>query len=80
MKTYKQLQDKFNKDVEELQKKCKHKKSKWYQNMWAPGHFNGEVKACLICNKTLKTRNTMGGDSWGITSSTKNNSNITGTN
>lgn len=59
MTTYKQLQDKFNKDVEKLQKICKHKETRWLPYMWAPGHFDGEVLSCNRCCKILEKRNSL---------------------
>ena len=52
--TYKKLEKAFEKEVKELQKNCPHKKTKWFDNMYAPGHFNGTVLVCLRCNKRLK--------------------------
>ena len=68
MKTYKQLQDKFTKDVEELQEKCQHDKSEWMPYMWAPGHLDGESKVCLICNKTLERRGNFASIAYTVTS------------
>jgi len=56
MVTYKQLRDKFDKDVKKLQKECPHKKTTdWVDKWWAPGHSCGfKVKICLRCNKEVE--------------------------
>lgn len=58
MKTAKQLRDKFEKDLEELRKKCKHsKKSDWMEQHWAPGHSTGSVvKICEICEEVVESK------------------------
>ncbi len=55
MKSHKQLVKEFEKKVNELQSKCKHKKSGWMISEWAPGHIDDFfVKVCNFCNKTLE--------------------------
>ena len=56
MKSYKDLKEKFDLDVKNLQERCKHKKSDWFLSRWAPGHFGGDVKLCLFCNKILENK------------------------
>jgi len=58
MKTYKELEEKFDKDIEKLQKNCKHKDiSKWIDQWWAIGHSTGwQVKVCNICNKVVERK------------------------
>jgi len=58
MKTHKQLEEQFEKDVEELQNKCKHQDvSDWMDQWWAVGHTTGyQVKVCNICNKIIEKR------------------------
>jgi len=58
MITYKKLQKEFEKKVEELRKKCPHKKlSNWCEEWWAMAHSTGfEVKACEICREIIKRR------------------------
>ncbi len=55
MITYKQLDKEFKKKVKVLQKSCEHKRTKWYDHWWAPGHSSGyQVNVCLRCNKELE--------------------------
>jgi hypothetical protein len=51
------LKDKFKKDLEELQKNCKHKKTGWCREEFAPAHPTGwEILVCESCWKVLKRR------------------------
>lgn len=53
--TYKKLEKQFYKDVDSLQKRCPHKRSRWYEKHWAIGHSCGYyVKICLRCKKELE--------------------------
>ncbi len=57
MTTWNQLTREFDKKVDELQKSCPHKKSKWYDECWAIAHYTGkQVKVCLRCNKVLEKK------------------------
>ena len=58
MTTYKQLKRKFEKDVLELKKNCKHKQlSNWKNEWWAIGHSTGfEVRSCKKCSDIIKRR------------------------
>ena len=58
MTTYENLQKEFDKNVEELRKKCPHKKlSGWCEEWWAMGHGTGfQVKSCLVCNEIVKRK------------------------
>ena len=56
MITAKELREKFEKDLKELQDNCLHEEKKWLPYMWAPGHFAGEVLTCLKCEKILKKK------------------------
>ena len=58
MKTFKQLQEQFDRDVKELRTSCKHEDvSDWIEEQWAPGHSSGrEVQVCNICNKVVGAR------------------------
>jgi len=60
MKTFKKLQKEFDEKVEELRKKCPHKKlSVWCDEWWAMGHPAGfQVKNCLFCCKIVRRRTT----------------------
>ena len=55
MKTYKQLNDEFNKKVEELQENCEHKElTPWMESQWAIGHSSTtHIRKCVVCNKTI---------------------------
>jgi len=50
----KELRDKFEKDLKELQDNCPHKDSTWMPYMWAPGHFGPKVRSCNECDKILE--------------------------
>lgn len=56
MKTAKELREKFEKDLKELQDNCKHKDTEWLPNLFAPGHFHGQVKVCKKCSKRLEEK------------------------
>ena len=58
MKTYKELEEEFNKKVKNLQKKCKHQiVSGWIDEWWAPGHFTGnQIRRCEFCNKVIEKK------------------------
>jgi len=50
----KELRDKFEKDLKELQDNCPHTESTWMPYMWAPGHFGPKVRSCNECDKILE--------------------------
>ena len=52
------LRKKHKKEIEDLQKRCKHKKvTDWLDEYWAPGHSSfRQVKICSECGKTTETR------------------------
>ncbi len=56
--TYKKLKKEFDKKVEELRKKCPHKKlSVWCEEWWSLGHTTGfQVKCCLVCTEIIKRK------------------------
>ena len=55
MVTYYELEEEFFKKVIQLQENCKHEKTTWCEQCWAPGHLSGyKVKICDICNKRLE--------------------------
>lgn len=55
MENIKQMRERHDKEIAQLQESCKHKnKSGWMDYMWAPGHFGGRVKICENCGKTLE--------------------------
>lgn len=58
MSSYKELQEDFNRKVEELKKNCKHPKlSEWMDEWWAMAHSTGfEVQICEVCNTVLHRR------------------------
>ena len=55
MKTYNELKEEFDKNVEDLQSKCKHEDvSDWMAEWWAIEHPTGwQVKVCNICDKVV---------------------------
>lgn len=55
MKTYSELKEEFDKNVEDLQSKCKHEDvSDWIVECWAIAHVTGwQVKVCNICRKVV---------------------------
>ena len=58
-KTFKDLENEFNRNVKELQKKCLHKRSKWYEHYWAIWRSSGyEVRVCFRCRKKLEEKPT----------------------
>ena len=52
--TAEQLRNQFESDLKNLQDHCPHDKSEWMLDSWAPGHFHGEVKVCLNCEKVME--------------------------
>ncbi len=54
--TTKELREKFELDLKELQDNCSHDESDWMPYMWAPGHFGNDVKVCKNCEKILETK------------------------
>jgi len=60
MTTYTQIKREFEEKVKVLQRNCPHKKSNWYEHMWAPGHMSGHrMKICKQCNKELEQKPTV---------------------
>jgi len=55
MKTYNELKEEFDKNVEDLQNKCKHEDvNDWIVEWWAVAHATGwQIKVCNICNKVV---------------------------
>ena len=52
-----QMQARHQKEMYDLQAKCKHNKiSKWMDYMWAIGHFGYPVKVCEFCGKIVKQK------------------------
>ncbi len=55
MENIKQMVKRHTREIDNLQKLCKHiKKSEWIFNEWAPGHFGGKVKVCKWCGKIIE--------------------------
>ena len=54
--TAKDLREKFEQDLFDLQFNCKHPSSKWMAYSWAIGHYWGEVLVCDVCEKILDRR------------------------
>lgn len=51
--TAQELREKFERDLEELQKKCKHEKSEKVLWEYGPGHYGEVVNLCVRCEKVL---------------------------
>ncbi len=59
MESYNKLKEEFDKKIEALQKKCKHKKTFWAEHWWALAHSSGyKVKVCDRCHKILEEKPT----------------------
>ena len=54
--TINDMRKRHAKEIENLQDFCEHKRTKWFKYMWAPGHYDGQVKVCLKCDKHLDKR------------------------
>jgi hypothetical protein len=55
MSAIEKLRKKHDKEIEELQSKCKHKITDRMSQYWAPGHSSGyDVEVCRECEKTVK--------------------------
>ena len=54
--TIMQMRDRHEKEINLLQNNCPHPVSRWRQNMWAPAHYDGEVRVCQQCGKIMETR------------------------
>ncbi len=53
--TAKEIRDKCEQDILELQKVCNHPSSHQAEECWAIGHFTGRsLMICDICEKVLK--------------------------
>lgn len=50
---YNKLQEKHEKEIEDLQNQCPHTKKERMDIWWAPGHVSGQGLFCLNCNKRL---------------------------
>lgn len=60
MENIEQMRKRHEGEIEALQEGCPHRKlSKWMDFMYAPGHFNGQVKVCNECGKTIQRRGMM---------------------
>ncbi len=56
MKTAKEIREKCDNDIKQLQKTCKHLSSTWCED-WSIGIGHavaGRVKVCSVCEKVLK--------------------------
>lgn len=57
MLTAKEIRNKCENDIKELQKICEHPTSTWCIESYAPGHLTGRsLKICDVCEKTLEIR------------------------
>ena len=54
--TMKAMRERHEQEIRDFQDNCPHPApSEWLPFMWAPGHFAGEVKVCLRCEKIMET-------------------------
>ena len=62
MITAKELKEKYDKDLKELQENCKHEDiTHWINSMYAPGHYGvWKVKQCNSCWKILQRMTSCG--------------------
>jgi hypothetical protein len=59
MKSYKELEEEFEKKVDDLQDQCQHEKTTWMDRWVSIGHYAGyQVKVCYNCNKELEQKPT----------------------
>ena len=58
MKSFKELTEEYEKNVEELRKNCPHKELEdWVEIYWAVGHSTGkEGRFCKLCRKLIEER------------------------
>ncbi len=56
METIKQMRARHEREIAELQDKCKHKETKLIPFMWAPRHYGGDVTVCNRCGKTVESK------------------------
>lgn len=54
MSKAKELRDKFQIDLIELQRNCPHTKTMIGPHMWAPGHSYGKCRWCVECELILE--------------------------
>ena len=56
MITAKELREKLELDIKQLQLICRHESTSEAYNCFAPSHFSGtKSKYCTVCEKTLET-------------------------
>ena len=57
MLTAKEIREKCEKDIRELQKICPHLETIWAEECWAPGHFTGKkIQMCTRCEKVIENQ------------------------
>jgi hypothetical protein len=54
MENIKSMKARHEREIEELQEFCKHKKTERMPYMWAPGHYGNDVEVCKRCGKVVK--------------------------
>lgn len=52
--TAKILRETFEAALRSLQEHCSHENSTVMPYSWAPGHFDGDVRVCDVCEKILE--------------------------
>lgn len=50
------LRAKFEIELQALQEQCTHDDAEWMESQYAPGHTDGAVKVCLLCEKVLERK------------------------
>jgi len=57
MRTAKEIRDKAEEDIKQLQEECPHPSSTWCEECWTVGHFTGRsLKVCDFCEKVLEIK------------------------
>ncbi len=54
MENIEKIRERHQKEIDALQRECRHKTSKWTSYMWAPGHMGPNVRICDFCGKILE--------------------------
>lgn len=55
--TMEQMRERHNQEIEDFQNNCLHTFiSEWTPYMWAPGHYENDVRICVRCEKVVETR------------------------
>uniref|UniRef100_A0A6M3KY86 Uncharacterized protein n=1 Tax=viral metagenome TaxID=1070528 RepID=A0A6M3KY86_9ZZZZ len=52
----KQMRQRHQQELNELQAICPHTEGEWMPYCWAPGHYSGDIKVCKFCEKILERK------------------------